>query len=145
MSSYAVLVTLAGDASAGMSTITVTPDPQYDSIVSYVGAGVLGGTSDPLPMELEVDTGAETASIAMDVPLSQVTGSTATHSLLWTPPLLLLTGAPGPPSIVAKVANTNGDTQVLNLRMYNFRKGVAQRTPLSVLVAALPRASTAIV
>lgn len=141
MSSYGLSVTLTGDGSGGAATITVNCDPQYDSIVSYVGYGVVGGTANPQEVSFGISSAAESVSVALNVPLVQPGGGLGTHNAVWTPPLILL---PGGSTAQLNVISDNANTVVtaLNARVYNFRRGVAQRTPLAVLVAALPRATT---
>ena len=138
-------VQLTHDASGGSAEISVRPDPQWVSVLNYTQVGVIGATVDT-PVALTFDSGHETFTIPVNLPEALAGGSLVSNAALWTPPLVLLDVHPGAdPVIKYSLTNTNGDTSIMNGRFYCFRKGVAQRVPLNVLVSALPRASTLVV
>lgn len=140
MSSYSVTIRVTGDASGGTNQITVSPDPQFVAIVSYVQVASPDSPNDPEDFLVSLNSGQETAQTGMQIP-SVLPAGNNTNTAIWTPPLTLLDPPRGDPSIVAAMQNINTIDLELSFRLYNFRKGVAQRTPLGRLVAALPRPS----
>ncbi len=144
MSAYGVAINLAGDASGGNSTITLEFDPQYVSVLNYVSGGIVGSGVD-LDVGLVLRTGAENVTLSLLLPESLAGGILASNTVLWTPPLLLLDPGLSGVNLQFSSVNVDGDSNFLNCRVYNFRRGVAQRTPLDKLIASMPRASGVII
>lgn len=136
-SSYNIQVTLACDASGGTNKITVTMDPQFTQLVSYVQTTIAGVAADT---ESSRSVGFDTFDEIHDHrPCLLDAGTTA--NMLWKPPGVMLYQADSTydPKVVSTIENVDGDTHFLICRIYNFDKLARQHTPLSVLLANLPR------
>lgn len=140
-SAYAVAVQLSGDATGGSANITVRPDPQYASILSYASFSAFA-TAAAVGQLYQIINGAETAASMIQGAFDVVGGLNPNQASTWTPPLLVLDPPAEDPQLVFVMPNEDGVTFSLNLRLYNFRKGVQNVTPLPNLVAALPRGTS---
>jgi len=137
-SAYAFQCTITGDASGGEAALTVRPDPQYAAIVSYSGMQSFNNAA-AIGQLYRVVNGVETV-VAQISPGHEVYGGINPSSAsVWSPPLMVLDPPGDDPKIVLTMPNETGVTFAFCLRVYNFRKGVQNVTPLPVLVSALPR------
>ena len=139
-SAYAVSIQLTGDASGGTATVTLRPDPQYATIVSYVGWSTFA-TASQTGLQLSIVNGDETVTVLEQPPHAGVGGTNPQQALVWSPPLMVLDPPQDDPRLVLVVPNEDGATFSATFRLYNFRKGVQNVTPLPLLVAALPRST----
>lgn len=148
-SAQVVRVNLDGDASGGGSTIYVRMDPRFVSLVSYVNLRVDGVSADqPFRMELRCTT-QDAVVVGGNGDHAAIAGfGGTTVNMLWTPPPVLCGVPQGsiadgiPPYVRVDISNTNGATQVLSMRLYNFDVRAREITPVPALVSALSRSST---
>lgn len=139
-----VRVNQAGDASGGINTIQVNWDPRWVSMVAF-SSFVIGGLAAAQSVELNYRISANSGmGVVLVVPFPNITG--INPQVTWCPPAQLCSvpsiGATQP-NFRAALVNTDGDTYQLDLVLYNFKKDVLQVTPLSILLASLPRGTSA--
>lgn len=138
MSAYSFQVTLASDASAGTNSITLEMDPQFLSLISYLQVTVSGASAS---MANRIDIGATTFDVIYDTALVFWDDATDVASKLWKPPAAMVTqqNANYQPFVKSHLLNVDGETHFFIGRIYNFAKRARETTPLSVLLANLPR------
>lgn len=132
---YSVLTQLAGDASGGTNTITVTLDPRFECIVSLVQSFQTGGAA---AVEHETQLLQQLPTAAPHRARASGTGQfegalSDTSVFSWSPPLII-----DPLSVIARTENVDGDTHNALIWIYNFNKRASEVTPLNILLAALP-------
>lgn len=130
-----VSVGSAGDASAGNNVITVTFDPRFQSIVTYVR---LSNSSASAGIEMDLvmfpavpRSQPQLQAFANAVPVNGLRG---TNNLTWSPPPI-----PHLDRLQATTTNTNGDSLTLMAYIYQFQRTVLQQVPLNLILASLPR------
>jgi len=136
MSAYLVrLFSVTADASGGTATLTINTDPQYESVFNFLNVAVASAAANE-PVRFDFF---ERGAIAAGVAKWEIFGSTFFNSDVGagcavSPPPMFDIGR-------VSVATDNIDTETvrLNCIIYNFRRDAAQRTPLAVLLASLPR------
>ncbi len=140
-SSYHFWQAIAGDASGGYATLTAHMDPRFAALVSFLTVQVNSAAAVP-----DVKAAIHAApSTEQDVVLNLIGGV----PLFTTTGQAMLTWSPSPlfnaESIVVDFDNVDAtELYVFTAVIYNFNIRAAEQTPLSVLLASLPRASSAI-
>lgn len=133
---YEVQVTLAHDASGGNATITVGTDPRYESFLKRVELQVLGAAADEtFQLEQRLAGSGFTSSISGTTFRNAVSSFTPGFAW-WDCPILLPID-----QVQNVIANTDGDTSVLTMWIFNFDIDATHRVPLSVIANSLGRAS----
>lgn len=131
---------VAGDASVGVATLTITLDTVYQSLVSVVSTASSSATAAAEWIYRIIslnDQGVAVHEVAAQVSHLEVGGVTRG---LWSPPPDFEAG-----QIIVETANVDAtEVYFVSATIYNFNKRATERTPLSVLLASLPRASTLI-
>lgn len=136
---YAVSITLAGDGSGGENQITITMDPQFMGMISFIQTLIDSVSADTASRRLLQITQSDAIR---DNRLLILNASSTTANRVWTPPAIILNATPLlTPSIRSFVPNNTGDNHSVNLRVYNFKKDAHQRTPLRLIVSNLVRSS----
>lgn len=128
-------ISSVGAAGGGNNTITLTFDPRFTSIVSYVRLVNAGASAaiemllrmrPPLPrVQPQVEAFANQAGV-----LSLFTQNLFT----WAPPPLPHMGI-----LEGVTTNVDGDTLSMMGYIYQFQVDVLQKVPLNFVLAALPR------
>lgn len=123
------------DASGGENTITVTFDPRFVQIVTYVRL-TNAGASTTLEMEIQLRpplpfTAPIVSAFANAVPIN---GMATQNEMTWSPPPV-----PTMRRLVGRVPNVNGDTLVMSALIYNFNIRVLELVPLNLILGSLPR------
>lgn len=134
-SEYFVSVNLAGDATGGLSTITITLDSRYEGIVvlcQSVGTTVSAAVESEIQMQRSF-AGVNQRVRAQGLGIFDSNRNSSVYS--WTPPLML-----DPLVLQYTQANVDTDTHNAYLHVLNFNKRASEITPLSVLMQSLPRA-----
>ncbi len=136
-SAYSLVVNLAGAAGGGNSTITIYGDERYTQMVSYMRNEIVGVAADTdQRMFILLDT-LEQIQINDPAIHSAVTSSA---SVLWKPPGVIFSSQnPTDARLLFQFLNVDGDTHNIDARVYNFDKRARELTPLSILLASLPR------
>lgn len=140
---FSVQVLLANDASAGTAIITVNLDPNYLQVINCIGYTKLGAAAD-VDFSIAIQSPARANYAIAGTLQFNAGGSLNNVAGVWTPPPLPLVSSEGaaPASIVSTTPNVTGDNDVLNVDIFNFWKRAAEETPVEVLLACLPRASS---
>lgn len=128
-------VAIAGDASGGSAQITVNMDDRYANLVSVIQQTVSVVAAD-VEMRFTLQHGEHAGNMSLSAhsaPNNFNSVDQAARSS-WSPPPFF-----GADALVSRCANTNGDTYALSGVVYLFNKRAAEITPLSVLLASLPR------
>ena len=126
---------LDGDASAGTATISITLDPQYESLVQVLQFQIVGvAAATDYRMRVRHQGGMSIFNQGQ-APFSVDT----TARVAWNPSAIINADL-----IEFVTDNINGDTYRASAVVYNFRKQASELTPLSVLLASLPRAASAL-
>ncbi len=129
-------VQLTMDASAGNAIITVTTDPRFENVLVRTELTVFGQAA---AQDYLVDATTRVSDISMRA-FGQTFHDQVVFGTLgeasWDPPLIINAGV-----ITMTVANTDGDSVHFNGWVYNFAIEASKQVPLSILLAALPRAS----
>ena len=142
---YSVDQQVVHDASGGIANNQVRFDPRYTQLVSYMLAEQTSGAATVL-MTYTIQCDAQDR-IAVTVPLllQAQSGLSVTNRGLWTPPAMLCSAGLGadddPPFVSLITDNTDTETTVLRVRIYNFDKRARERVPLPQLLASLYRGS----
>ncbi len=131
---YVLQIDLDSDASTGISTIRVDLDPQYQGVVALMSVKISSGAADrqvrlDLFPEIWKDNGRRFAIQELVVVDSDVG-----QNLMFTPPPMFDIGR-----VQSTFDNVDTENQELVMIIYNFRRDAAQKVPLNVLLAALPR------
>lgn len=132
-------VTLDGAAGGGLASIQVNWDTRWVSLVSWATFGINGLSSNAVAkLTYTIAPGC-----AMGAMITVPTGlSSVLSTVTWTPTPQLCsmpTIDSVQPNFLTQCPNIDGDDYQLDLVLYNFKKDVLQVTPLSVLLASLPR------
>jgi len=146
-SSQEVSFSLVGDASGGTMSLRVHTDPRWASVVSHITLRKSSAAADwTWALQVFPDRQAMCQITGTKVALAL---ASASDSVLWCPPPLIgTTGQDGtsasdPFFIFATCVNVDvTETLTMNIKIYNFRKTVRERVPLSVILASLPRSSS---
>lgn len=133
-----VSISSAGDAGGGNNDISLTFDPRFISIVSYVRL-VNSGASGTIEMRLTMlpslpRVQPQVQAFANNVPLNALD---TTNSMTWCPPPLPHLGV-----LNARTPNVNNDTMTLMAYIYQFQITALQQVPLNLILASLPRGDT---
>ncbi len=133
------LATLAGDASGGLMTLSLTMDPRFCSLVSYVTAQVAGAAADNM-IRLTVG-GGRIAGATFQGLVDAATQFTRVCAVTWQPPALILPGGTSPAalgqhSINFQANNVDGDTFTLDAAIYMFNIRAREITPMGPLLWA---------
>lgn len=124
-----------GTAGGDNNVITVTFDPRWRGIVSYVRL-TNSSASAAIEMELQIRPHAPFTSPVMSAfsnatPVNSLSG---VNEMTWSPPpvasMNILRGT---------TPNVNGDTLTLQAFVYNFNIRVLEQVPLALILASLPR------
>ncbi len=136
-SAYSIVVNLAGAAGGGNSTITVYGDERFTQMVSYMRNETVGVSADTDQRMFVLIDALEVIQINEPAIHSAVTSSA---SILWKPPGIIFSSRNKTDSrLLGQFLNVDGDTHNFNARVYNFDKRAREVTPLSILLASLPR------
>ena len=146
-----VFIQLTGDVSAGTNSMRIHTDARFDSIVAWAHLEKAGGAADwRYSLQLQTDL-SEIQSYGLVADDGDVLGGVlAFPGVTWYPPSSIgttdeISSVPlnDPMYVTSVVENLGaGETMSLYVRVYNFLKDARRNTPLSVLLASLPRASS---
>ncbi len=133
-SMYLFDIASTGDATGGDNTVTVFRDERFENIASFLQVQTNGGA---IQILLNVSTHNVGRGIHIG-PTVPITGDTFS-ALSWTPPLLI-------DSQKWALQTPNVDTQALRFKgiVYNFNIFASEKTPLSLLLASMPRSPSAL-
>ncbi len=135
-SMYEVQVSLTGAAGGGNSTITLTTDPRFTSLVLRVELTVLASSAQQdYQLTLAMRGSSISSSLVGELTFNSV--STLTPAVAWwdPPPILPVE------TIESVVANVDGDVTLLTCWIYNYDINALNVVPLTQLLASLPRTS----
>lgn len=136
-SAYSIFVTVAMDASGGNSQITMFFDERYTQMVSYMRTEVVGVAANASCRQFVRLDGDE---ICTSTEPALYWSGTALASALWKPPGVIVSSRDKSDAYMfSQLVNTDGDTHNFTARVYNFDKRARELTPISVLLASLPR------
>ena len=129
---------ITGDGTGGFAEMEICTDPRFDCLVAMCATEAAGGSissEQPVLMEVEWDSGFSYGIVLTGGYMSSDAVSRANFS---PDPIFEAT------KLRARWNNLNGATYSLSTIIYNFKKGVAQQSPLNLLVASLPRSASAL-
>ena len=140
-----------GDATAGTNSMTIHTDPRYDSVLAWAHLEKAGGAADwRYSLQVQTDL-SEIQSYGLVADDGDVLGGLlAFPGVTWFPIASIgttdgISSVPlnDPMYVTSVVQNIGvGETMSLYVRVYNFQKNARRKTPLSVLLASLPRGSS---
>ncbi len=127
-------ISSAGDASGDENTITMTFDPRFTGIMTYVRLSNSSASS-AIEMKMQLlPLDRATPQLECFVNAVPVNGIDNQNTVTWSPPPV-----PTMRRLVAVTANVNGDTLSLMGYLYNFNINVLNKVPLNLILASLPR------
>jgi len=126
-----VASTLAGDVSGGQAGMDVTLDDRYTSLVSFVAPQVNMGTEADLEVQMRL-VGNTTPNMVENITLVAA-AITSDAAGLWIPPAWICPGGDQVCTVSFVAPNTDGDTLVLSLLVYNFDIRAREVTPSGIL------------
>lgn len=130
-------MSLTGDATGGLNTITVNFDPRYSGVCSYVRVARQSAASIEMQLTLLPAPPRNTPQAQAffnATPLNSISGN---NLGTWCPP-------PLPHFRQLKSAVPNSDTLIhtLFVYVYNFDIRAFEKVPLATILASLPRADS---
>ncbi len=140
---YMADVQLAGDASGGLASISLTLDPRYTNLVAFINVRATSTSAAP---EFFVDirsnaaaTGVSGVQIVGTMPQSSMAGLGPNASFLWYPPPIYY---PGEGHLSLTMVNTDA-TEVYSLvaEVYCFDIDIRKLTPLYLMQLNVPGVS----
>ncbi len=141
-SCYLVQLAVTGDASAGLSTLSIQGDARFTNLFAWINpkTGASAGAND-FALLLEETAGSTVPASFICGTMPQVAAATfgTNASFLWYPPPVYFKGNG---RIQAQQPNVGaGETYFLAAQIYCFNIDVAQRTPLPLLQWNVPGVS----
>lgn len=132
-SMYEITVSLIGDATGGQNVILVNMDGRWECTVIVADGVISANLSRTLVFEIRANGGAFSRGI---IDTKQGGAGIGVASSQYSPPPLF-----DVQSIALRGQNIDMETNILNVWIYNFRKGAKNRVPMNSLLASIPRAS----
>lgn len=139
---YLVNFQIAGDASGGTATLTITADPRYTNLFAWLNPTVssAAGAGDFLIVVQESGTsGAASPVVVGTFPQIATTVSTTNATFLWYPPPMYYQGLGEAVYITDNVGV--GETYIMRAQIYLFDIDAPQITPLPYLQLNVPGVS----
>lgn len=128
---------ITGDASGGFLLFTVNRDDRFEHLVQFMSIEVIRATTIPYRFDLFRSNATEIHNFG-ETDLCDATGLEATGTI-WTPPPMI-----NPIKFATGTTNVDLELVRFKLLLYNFNIRASEKVPLSVLLASLPRAASAI-
>ncbi len=130
-----VSVGSAGAAGGGTNVITVTFDPRFQSLVTYVRLSN-SSASGAIEMNLSLFPALPRAQPQLQawanaVPVNDVSTQ---NNITWSPPPI-----PNLFRLQATTTNVSGDSLTLQAYIFQFQRRALELVPLNVILASLPR------
>ncbi len=129
---------VAGDASAGTYSLTITLDPVYESLMMQLAVSHTAAADSEVAFQIVSRNAAGVALQALDCHTLAELGPGARVRALWCPPPLINATEVSVTGINVGVA----EVYQLNVTVLNFNKRASERTPLNILYASLPRGTS---
>ncbi len=130
-------IQVAGDAGGGTASLRINTDPRYESIVQLVACAI---TSDVASTEVRLSVYADKdrwwTALSADTFWTTLDGIS---TLTWNPSAIVKAS-----SVRLFTGNVDTESYRLGCIIYNFDIRASELIPLNVLVAALPRAASAL-
>lgn len=133
---YELQVSLTGDATGGLSTITVDLDPRYLSMILRMDVVHLGSTTaDEFQLIQRLQGSSANSSVVGTLTINDASNFDPTSGW-WDPPTLLPID-----QISSIIVNVDTNALILTAWIYNFDINALNTIPLAVLLRSFPRAS----
>lgn len=128
-------VALDGDGTGGNNVIDVSFDTRFQSICTYMRMRMDSAdvVIECLLELLQTHNQPSLSAFSNAIPVESFPSGNAC-TMTWCPPPI-----PGMRRARGTIPNNTGDTQLLQMYLYNFDINVLQRVPLNLILASLPR------
>ncbi len=136
MSAYLVrLFAVTADASGGVASLDLFMDPQFESVVSFVSlTAASAAASEQVRFDMYQRDAAAAGITRWEFPGTMSFNSDTGSTIAFSPPPLFDIGR-----LSMNTDNVDTEQYFLSTMVYNFKRDAAQKTPLAVLLASLPR------